>query len=425
MKWLLKGARVVDPARDLDTIADVRIERGAIAKVGRRQRADGAKTVDLSGCVICPGFFDMHVHLREPGHEWKETIESGTRAAARGGFTAVACMANTEPVNDCRSVTQTIVEEARDHGHVHVHPIGAVTKGLLGRELAEMDEMRQAGAVAFSDDGKPIMSSLTMRKALEYARLFDVPIIDHCEDADLVDHGVMHEGERSTRLGLRGWPGPAEDIQVQRDILLARYVESKVHIAHLSTAQAVDFVRRGKRAGVRVSCEVTPHHLFLTDGAVGEYDTNAKMNPPLREDRDRKALIKAVVDGTVDAIATDHAPHHDDEKCVEFSCAPFGIVGLETAVSLCLDRLVQTGKIPLSRLIELFTSGPRRVLGIPGGTIEAGAPADLTVLDLDREVEVRAGDFASLSANSPFLGWTLRGAPVLTMVGGRIAWRDR
>ena len=424
MKWLLKGGRLVDPAAGVDDLLDLRIEKGVVNRIGKRLPVDEARVIDLRGKVVCPGFIDMHVHLREPGQEWKETIESGTHAAARGGFTAVACMANTVPVNDCRAITETIVEEALEHGHVRVYPIGAVTRGLRGEQLAEMQEMHQAGAVAFSDDGKPIMSSLMMRKALEYSRIFGVPIIDHCEDADLVDGGVVHDGEVSTRLGLRGWPGPAEDIHVQRDILLARYVNAKVHIAHLSTAQAVDFVRRGKRSGVQVSCEVTPHHLFLTDEAIGDYDTNTKMNPPLRETSDQRALLKAVADGTVDAIATDHAPHQADEKCVEFSCAPFGVVGLETAVSLCLDRLVHTKKISLSRLVSLFTEGPARILGVPGGSLVKGAVADITVLDLYRSTTVSAEGMVSLSANSPFIGWTLRGVPAMTMVGGKIVYSN-
>jgi dihydroorotase len=280
--------------------------------------------------------------------------------------------------------------------------------------------MVEAGAVAFSDDGHPVRSSLLMRKALEYAQVFDVPIIDHCEDRELVDGGVMHEGEVSNRLGLRGWPGVAEDIPVQRDLLLAEYTGGHVHIAHLSTARSAEFVRRAKRRKVRATCEVTPHHLVLTDEAVGDYDTYAKMNPPLRPDADVRALVKAIQDGTVDAIATDHAPHHCDEKCVEFSRAPFGIVGLETAVSICLDRLVHRGRIPLSRLVELFTTGPAGVLRLRSGTLATGAVADVTVLDLDREVSVRKDEFRSKSENSPFLGWTLRGAPVLTIVGGRV-----
>ena len=332
MKLLLKNGRVVDPAGGVDETSDLLIVDGKIARRERRISGDDAETLDLSGHVVCPGFIDMHVHLREPGQEWKETVETGTRAAAAGGFSGVACMPNTVPVNDSRSVTELIVAQSREHGTVPVYPIGCVTKGQRGEELAEMQDMLDAGARAFSDDGMPVASSLMMRKALEYSRVFDVPIIDHCEDRELVDGGVMHEGEIATRLGLPGWPGVAEDVMVQRDILLAEYTGGHVHIAHISTARAVEFVRRAKHEGLRVSCEVTPHHFALTDEAVGEYDTNAKMNPPLRESRDRQAMIDGLVDGTIDAIATDHAPHHADEKCVEFAAAPFGIVGLPNPV---------------------------------------------------------------------------------------------
>jgi dihydroorotase len=329
-------------------------------------------------------------------------------------------MANTVPVNDSRAVTELIMTQARQYGAVPVYPIGCVTKGQLGEELAEMEDMRTAGAVAFSDDGKPVRTSLMMRKALEYSRIFDVPIIDHCEDVDLVDGGVMDEGETSTRLGLKGWPAVAEDIMVQRDILLAEYTGGCVHIAHISTAGAADFVREAKRKKIKVTCEVTPHHLVLEDTAVGEYDTDAKMNPPLRGARHRKAMLKAIADGTVDAIATDHAPHHTDEKCVEFSLAPFGIVGLETAVSVCLDRLVGQGVIELARLVELFTVGPARILRLAKGTLAPGADADVTVLDLGRRSRIVTEEFRSKSRNSPFADWELRGAPVMTFVGGRL-----
>jgi dihydroorotase len=301
-----------------------------------------------------------------------------------------------------------------------LHPIGCVSKGQKGEELAEIGDMVTAGAVALSDDGLPVRSSLLMRKALEYARVFDVPVIDHCEDRELVAGGVIHEGEVSMRTGLRGWPGVAEDILVQRDLLLAEYTGGRVHIAHLSTGRAAEFVRHAKSLGVRASCEVTPHHLLLTDEATESYDTNAKMNPPLRPESDRRALIRALKDGTVDAIATDHAPHHADEKCVEFSQAPFGVVGLETAVTLCLDRLVRARRLSLARMVELFTSGPARILRIAERRIAPGCEANLTVLDLGREVRVDAGEFRSKSANSPFLGWNLRGAAVATVVRGRV-----
>jgi len=421
VKLLLSNARVIDPASGLDGHRDVLIVDGRIEQVAERLSAEGAEVHDLSGLVVCPGFIDMHVHLREPGQEWKETVASGTRAAAAGGFTAVACMPNTIPPNDSRSVTEYIIAQAEEAGAVRVYPIGCISKGQQGTELAEMSDMHQAGAVAFSDDGHPVMSSLLMRQALEYSQIFDVPIIDHCEDRPLVDGGVMHEGSVSTRLGLKGWPGVAEDIMVQRDILLAEYAGGHIHIAHMSTGRSAGFVREAKRRGLRVTCEVTPHHFALTDEAIGEYDTDAKMNPPLREKDDRAAILEAIADGTVDAIATDHAPHHSDEKCVEFSRAPFGVVGLETAVALCLDRLVHAGHLGLDRMVELLTIGPARILRLDKGTLRPGADADVTVLDPEREFHVDAKKFRSKSRNTPFKGWKLRGAPVMTIVGGRVA----
>jgi dihydroorotase len=422
---LLKGGRVVDPATGLDEILDVLIEDGKITRVGSGETPNGAEVTELDGLVVCPGFLDMHVHLREPGQEWKETIASGTRSAAAGGFTAVACMPNTTPVIDSRAVTEMILGEARNSGVVRVYVIGCVTQGQQGKYLAEMEDMQRAGAVAFSDDGMPVESSQMMRKALEYSRIFDLPIIDHCEDCALVDGGVIHEGEVSTRLGLKGWPGVAEDQMVQRDIQLAEYTGGHVHIAHLSTGRSADLVRDGKRRGVKVTCEVTPHHLTLTDQAVGDYDTNAKMNPPLRAESDRDALLKAVADGTVDAIATDHAPHHVDEKTVEFSIAPFGIVGLETAISICLDQLVRPGIIDLARMIELFTTGPSDVLRIKANRLAKGAVADITILDLDRQYTCQPDTFVSKSGNTPFGGMKFSGAPVMTIVGGEIVYDNR
>ncbi len=416
---------MLDPASGVDDALDLLIEDGRIARLEAKIPARGAEVADLAGLVVCPGFLDMHVHLREPGQEWKETIATGTRAAAAGGFTGVACMPNTVPVNDSRSVTESILQRAARDGVVAVYPIGCVSKGQDGEELAEMADMFEAGARAFSDDGKPVASGLLLRKALEYSRLFDVPIIDHCEDAALVAGGVVHEGDVSTRMGLRGWPGVAEDVAVQRDVLLAEYTGGRLHVAHLSTARSADAVRRAKRAGIRVTAEATPHHLTLTDEAVSGFDTNAKMNPPLRPESDRRALLKAVQDGTVDAIVTDHAPHHADEKNVEFSRAPFGIVGLETAVSVCLDRLVHGGAIGLPRLVEMFTSGPARILGLPKGTLAPGADADVTVLDPNRRVTVDPARFRSKSANTPFAGWSLRGAAVMTLVSGRIVHDGR
>jgi len=425
VKLLLKNARVVDPRASIDGAFDLLIEDGRIAKVARNIAPADATTLDLTGLCVCPGFIDMHVHLREPGQEWKETIATGTKAAAAGGFTGVACMPNTQPPIDSRSVVEFVLAQAREHGAVPVYPIGCVSKGQEGVELAEMGDMAVAGARGFSDDGKPVASAGLMRRALEYARIFDLPVIDHCEESSLVAGGVAHEGEVATRLGLAGWPGVAEDVMVQRDILLAEYTGGAVHIAHMSTGRSADLVRRGKAAGIRVTCEVTPHHIALTDEAIASYDTHAKMNPPLRAEEDRAALLAAIADGTVDAIATDHAPHNADEKCVEFSRAPFGVVGLETAVSICLDRLVHGGVIGLSRLVELLSTGPASVLRLAKGSLAVGADADITVLDLDRKVVVKPEAFASKSVNTPFEGWTLRGAPVLTIVGGRIVHDGR
>jgi dihydroorotase len=420
VKLLLRNARLVDPSAALDGRRDLLLEDGRVAEIGEGLSAAGATTLDLDGLVVCPGFIDMHVHLREPGQEWKETIATGTRAAAIGGFPGVACMPTREPPIDSRSVVEFVLAQARQHGSVPVYPIGCVSKGQKGEQLAEMGDMALAGARGFSDDGKPVASAGLMRRALEYAQIFDLPVIDHCEEPSLVAGGVVHEGEVSTRLGLKGWPGVAEDVMVQRDILLAEYTGGAVHIAHMSTGRSAELVRRAKASGIRVTCEVTPHHLVLTDEAVREYDTDAKMNPPLRAGSDRDALLKAIADGTVDAIATDHAPHHTDEKCVEFSRAPFGVVGLETAVSIGLDRLVHAGVIDLARLVQLMSCGPARVLRLAKGSLRPGSDADVTVLDLDRTVTVSPRTFASKSANTPFGGWALRGAPVMTIVGGRI-----
>jgi dihydroorotase len=420
VRLLLKNGRVVDPTAGLDGPHDVLVEDGRIAGVARRIDPSDTKVLDLAGLCVCPGFIDMHVHLREPGQEWKETIATGTRAAAVGGFTGVACMPNTQPPIDSRSVVEFVLAQARQHAAVPVYPIGCVSKEQAGIELAEMGDMAVAGARGFSDDGKPVASAGLMRRALEYSKIFDLPVIDHCEEPTLVAGGVAHEGQVSTRLGLPGWPGVAEDVMVSRDILLAEYTGGAIHIAHMSTGRSADLVRRAKQGSTRVTCEVTPHHLVLTDEAVAGYDTNAKMNPPLRAESDRQALLAAIADGTVDVIASDHAPHNADEKCVEFSQAPFGIVGLETEVSICLDRLVHAGVIGLPRLVELLACAPAKILRLKKGSLRVGDDADVTVLDLERRVVVQPTSFASKSVNTPFAGWTLRGAPVLTLVGGRI-----
>jgi dihydroorotase len=420
---LVAGGRLVDPGQGIDGRRDLLLEDGVVARVDERiEPPEGAEVLDASGLVVTPGLIDLHVHLREPGQEYKETVRTGTAAAAAGGFTAVACMANTAPVNDNRSVTEHILGEARRWGYARVYPIGAVSKGMRGEELAEIADMVEAGAVAVSDDGLPVANSELMRRALSYARHFGIPVVQHAEDLELTGAGVMHEGEWSTRLGLPGIPGASEDVVVARDLLLAEDTGGRYHVAHLSTARSLELVRWARGRGVAVSCEVTPHHLLLADRLVAEsgFSTSAKMKPPLRSERDREALLEGLADGSVDAIASDHAPHHADEKDVEFSAAPFGVVGLETTVSLCLDRLVRGGVIDLARLVELLSTGPARAFGLPGGTLAPGGPADLTLLDLDKTVTVEPAGFRSKGRNTPFGGWQLTGAPVGTVVGGRV-----
>ena len=425
-RLLLKGGRVVDPARNVDAVLDVLLADGAVEAVGKRISPSGAQVLDMKGLVVCPGFIDLHAHLREPGREDKETIASGTRAAAAGGFAAVCAMPNTEPVNDHAGITRLILEKAKAEGAVRVYPIGAVTVGSRGEELAEYGDLREAGCVAVSDDGRPVASARVMRRALEYAKAFDLTVIDHCEEPTLADQAAMNEGPVSTFLGLRGAPAAGEAIMVERDVLLAELTGGKVHIAHTSAAASVDAVRRGKARGVRVTAEATPHHLLLIDQLVkdSEYDTATKMNPPLRAERDRQALLQGLRDGTIDCIATDHAPHAVDDKKVEYDHAAFGIVGLETAVALCLDRLVGKGLLHLPDLVSLLSTNPARILALPGGTLAPGAPADVTVLDLSRKRQVEPARFESKGRNTPFAGWTLAGWPVMTIVGGRVAWKD-
>ena len=419
MSLLVRQGRVVDPASGIDSVQDVLVVDGRIGKVGPGLRApQGTQVIDAAGKVVCPGFIDIHVHLREPGFEYKETVASGTRAAAAGGFTAVACMANTVPVNDNRAVTDYILAKARVEGVVRVYAIGAVTRGLRGEHLSEMAEQAEAGCVAFSDDGRCVTNAALYRRAMEYALPFGTPLISHAEDCHLAHGGVMHEGFVSTDLGLTGQPAAAEDVMVARDIVLAELTGAHVHIAHLSTAGAVRLVRDGKARGVRVTAEVTPHHLLLTDEAVRDYDPNTKMQPPLRSNRDVEAVLEGLLDGTIDCVATDHAPHALSEKEGEFAEAASGVVGLETAVPLLLDRLVRPGRLDLSTFVARMSAGPARVLGLPGGSLAPGAAADITILDLERPFTVDPAAFHSRSRNTPFRGVTGTGAPIMPIVGG-------
>jgi dihydroorotase len=417
---LIRNGRVVDPASGTDAQQDVWIVDGRIHKVGSRLKAPaGIETVDAAGKVVCPGFIDIHVHLREPGFEYKETIASGTRAAAAGGFTAVACMANTFPVNDNRAVTDYILARAKVEGAVRVYPIGAVTRNLEGRQLAELAELAEAGCVAFSDDGRCVMNAELYRRAMEYALPFGVPVISHAEDCHLAREAPMNEGLVSTELGLSGQPAAAEDVMVARDIILAELTGAHLHIAHISTAGAVRLVREARARGVRVTAEVTPHHLLLTDEAVRSYDPNCKMAPPLRTKRDVEACLEALVDGTIDCVATDHAPHALSEKEGEFAESANGVVGLETAVSVLLDRLVRSGLLDLPTLVTRLSSAPARLLNLPGGSLAPGAVADITILDLDRPWAVDPAAFRSRGRNTPFAGLSGTGAPWMTIVGGR------
>ena len=420
---LIKNGRVIDPASGHDAVADVWIEDGLIKGVGPGLSPAGAEVFDASGLVVAPGFIDMHVHLREPGFEHSETIESGARAAAAGGFTSICPMPNTSPVNDSPTVTTYIIEKARRHAVVNVFPIGAITRGSQGEELAAIGSMRQAGAVAISDDGRPVMNAQLMRRAMEFARSFHMPVINHCEDLHLSAGGDMHEGVESVRLGLRGIPGSSEDVMVARDILLAEVTGARYHVAHISSRHSVEMVAFAKHRGLPVTSEATPHHLTLTDAGMIPYDSNYKMKPPLRSASDVNAIVEGVVSGAIDAIATDHAPHAGSEKMQEFEKCPFGIIGLETALGIALDRLVHTGKIGLGRLVELFTVNPARILSLKRGTLAPGATADVTIFSTERTWIYDVNKSFSKSHNSPFNGVSFRGGPVATVVSGQIVWQ--
>jgi dihydroorotase len=420
---LLRGGRVIDPASGTDRALDLLVDGGRVVRLAPGQRG-GDRVVELHGKLVLPGLVDLHVHLREPGQEYKEDIASGGRAAAAGGFTTICCMPNTVPPNDCRAVTELIVRRARELEGVRVRPVGAISKGLGGESLAEMGEMKDAGIVAVSDDGRPVMSSGLMRRALEYAATFGLPVVQHAEDLGLSAGGVMNEGEVATRAGLRGQPPSAESVMVARDLELVEWTGARYHVAHMSTARSAALVRDARRRGLPVTCEVTPHHLHLTDAACACYDTNAKVAPPLRSAADMEALKEALADGTVDAIATDHAPHSLVEKELEFDQAAFGLIGLETALPLTL-ALVRDGVIPLERAVSLLTDGPARCFGLHGaGRLVEGGIADLVVVDPDQVWTVTAAGLRSKSKNTPFLGREMRGAAILTIVGGKVVHGD-
>ncbi len=423
MDLVIRGGHVIDPATGVAGRRDVAVAGGRILAVEPEIDPGRAAVIDAGGLWVLPGLVDIHVHLREPGYEYKEDVASGTRAAAAGGFTSVACMPNTDPVNDNAEVTRYILERVRERGVCRVYPMGAISRGLRGEDLADMGELAEAGCVAVTDDGRPVASSLLMRRAMEYARAFGLVVVSHCEDLDLAEGGVMNEGLASAYLGLPGIPAEAEEIAVVRDLLLARRTGARLHLAHLSTRGSVDLLRWAKRLGLAVTGETAPHYFTLTEDAVRPFDTNAKMNPPLREIADVEAVQKGLRRGILDAVATDHAPHAPDEKEVEFEAAPNGVVGLETSLGLTL-RLVHEGVLPLERAVAALTCGPARALGLPGGTLEPGAPADIVLVDPEARWTVEPERFFSKARNCPFAGMELRGRPVRTLVGGRTVFAD-
>jgi dihydroorotase len=424
MRLLLKGGRIIDPSQNMDATMDLLIEKGTVSRIATtipERKGEKTAVIDLTGMILTPGLIDMHTHLREPGHEYKETVQTGSEAAVAGGFTSIACMANTEPINDNRSVTEFILRQAQAAGMARVYPVAAVSKGEEGKFLTEFADLKDAGAVALSDDGNPVMDSRLMRNALEYASSLGIPIISHCEDTNLSAGGQMNEGYTSTELGLQGIPNTAEHIMIARDIALAEFSNVSVHIAHISTAESVRIIREAKKRGVMVTAETAPHYFTLTDEALKEFSTNYKMYPPLRKNEDVEAIKEGLKDGTIDAIASDHAPHSLIEKDVEFEYAANGIIGLETSLSASLI-LVKENVLSLSQLIEKMSTNPSGILKIPGGTLKAGSNADITVIDLQKKWIVKADTFRSKSRNTPFEGRKFRGRAVLTIVGGNVKY---
>jgi dihydroorotase len=422
-KLVIRNGRVIDPANGFDSIADVFISEGRVKAVGANLDVSGADEFDATGLVVSPGFLDIHVHLREPGFEYAETIETGSRAAAAGGFTSICPMPNTAPVNDNATVTRYIIERAERLAKVNVFPIGAITKGSAGEELASIGSMKEAGAVAISDDGRPVMNARVMRRAMEMAQALGLPVIDHCEDLHLSAGGDMHEGIESVRLGLRPIPAASEDVMVARDLLLAELTGARFHVAHISSRRSVEMVAFAKSKGIKVTCEATPHHFVLSDQEMIPYDSNFKMKPPLRSRHDADAVKQGIASGAVDAIATDHAPHAGSDKMQEFEKCPFGILGLETALGLTLEVLVHPGTIGLRRMVELFTTGPAQVIGLDRGTLTPGAVGDVTIFDTERRWTYDVNRSFSKSRNSPFHGREFRGGPVATIVRGQVIWR--